>query len=590
MKNSSSDYLNGTDLFISYIGNKNFSFHTEYFDLKVWENGVDGSNGDFLTSKVTKPTCSARGYTTHTCSCCGYSYKDAYTSKTEHKFTAWTVSSSPSCEADGVETRKCSVCDVTETRSISATGHSHIAVITTPTCTDKGYTTYNCYCGDGYISNYVDAIGHSFGNWYITLEPTCLEKGTERRDCTVCDYFETRDLNALGHDITVHEVKSRTCVEIGWNEYETCSRCDYTTYVEIPASGHSYEYVVTTPTCTEKGTERRDCTRCDHYEILEIASLGHDTVHHESKTPTCTESGWESYETCLVCDYTTFEDIPASGHIYQSVITAPTCTKEGYTTFVCYCGDTYVTDYVSALGHDTVLYDLKNPTCIDAGWDAYESCVRCEYTTFSEIPPIGHDTILHEAKNPTCTESGWDEYETCVRCSYSTYTHVPALGHSFGEWITTLEPTCTAIGLERRNCSVCRRYENRVATATGHDNVRHEAKSPTCTEVGWDAYVTCTRCNYTTYKEIPAKGHGHIEGICIVCGEPDPDCGNYIFGDLDGDGKINAKDANILIRIVAGTIIPSAVQRKAADVNNDGRVNSIDANLIVRIAAGLTAT
>ncbi len=43
----------------------------------------------------------------------------------------------------------------------------------------------------------------------------------------------------------------------------------------------------------------------------------------------------------------------------------------------------------------------------------------------------------------------------------------------------------------------------------GHDLVMHEAKVPTCTEFGWEAYETCTRCAHTTYVELPATGHSY---------------------------------------------------------------------------------
>ena len=45
--------------------------------------------------------------------------------------------------------------------------------------------------------------------------------------------------------------------------------------------------------------------------------------------------------------------------------------------------------------------------------------------------------------------------------------------------------------------------------ALGHDLEHHEAKAPTCTEIGWSAYDTCNRagCGYTTYAQIPAPGH-----------------------------------------------------------------------------------
>ena len=78
--------------------------------------------------------------------------------------------------------------------------HSYAAVITKPTCTEKGYTTYTCTCGESYKDNYVNALGHSFGAWTQTKASTCTAKGTETRYCSGCDKTETRDVKALGHD------------------------------------------------------------------------------------------------------------------------------------------------------------------------------------------------------------------------------------------------------------------------------------------------------------------------------------------------------------------------------------------------------
>ncbi len=63
--------------------------------------------------------------------------------------------------------------------------------------------------------------------------------------------------------------------------------------------------------------------------------------------------------------------------------------------------------------------------------------------------------------------------------------------------------------------------ETIVVSALGHDTINHEAQAPTCTEVGWEAYETCSRCDYTTYVEIPATGHTYssdCDTICNVCG------------------------------------------------------------------------
>ncbi len=64
---------------------------------------------------------------------------------------------------------------------------------------------------------------------------------------------------------------------------------------------------------------------------------------------------------------------------------------------------------------------------------------------------------------------------------------------------------------------------NVVAGYEEHTLVHHDAKAPTCTEPGWEEYVTCEGCAYTTYKEIPATGHTYEDGVCVDCGKDDPD-------------------------------------------------------------------
>ena len=128
--------------------------------------------------------------------------------------------------------------------------------------------------------------------------------------------------------------------------------------------------------------------------------------------------------------------------------------------------------------------------------------------------------IIHR---PYKREIGWYAYDTCSRCDYTTYVEIPANGHSYSEWEVILDPTCTEIGMERRDCEVCDHYETRDVVALGHDGINHEAQAPTCTEIGWHAYVTCSRCEYTTYVEIAALGHDEIghsakEPTCTTIG------------------------------------------------------------------------
>ena len=59
--------------------------------------------------------------------------------------------------------------------------------MTQPTCTEQGYTTYACHCGDSYASDYVDPVGHVWSDWQDTVP------GKEERSCTACGETESRD-------------------------------------------------------------------------------------------------------------------------------------------------------------------------------------------------------------------------------------------------------------------------------------------------------------------------------------------------------------------------------------------------------------
>ena len=87
---------------------------------------------------------------------------------------------------------------------------------------------------------------------------------------------------------------------------------------------------------------------------------------------------------------------------------------------------------IPALGHEIVHHEAKAATCTEIGWNEYDTCSRCDYTTYVEIPALGHDLVHHDAQAATCTAIGWNAYDTCTRCDYTTYVEIPALGHDIG--------------------------------------------------------------------------------------------------------------------------------------------------------------
>lgn len=161
--------------------------------------------------------------------------------------------------------------------------------------------------------------------------------------------------------------------------------------------------------------------------------------------------------------------------------------------------------------HDLIPHEAKAPTCTEKGWNAYETCSRCDHTTYTELPALNHDLEQHVAKAPTCTAIGWDAYEACSRCDYTTRTELPALKHDF-VYYKAKDPTCTEPGCDAyETCSRCDYTTYVERPALNHALVNHDAKAPTCTEIGWDAYKTCSRCK-DSYTADPTDQLGHKFG------------------------------------------------------------------------------
>ena len=255
----------------------------------------------------------------------------------------------------------------------------------------------------------------------------------------------------------------------------------------------------------------------------------------------CTETGREAYWKCKKCAKRLFSDeagtheisnpveINASGHDLKKVEKkAPTCTEIGWEAYDT-CSHCNYTTYVELpkLNHDLEHHEAKAATCTEIGWDAYDTCKRegCTYSTYVELPKLNHDLEHHEAKAATCTGIGWEAYDTCKRegCNYSTYKEIAALNHDL-EHHEAKAATCTEIGWEAYD--TCKREGCTYSTykeiaALNHDLEHHEAQAATCTEIGWEAYDICKRegCNYTTYKELPALGHedSNNDHLCDAC-------------------------------------------------------------------------
>ena len=169
--------------------------------------------------------------------------------------------------------------------------------------------------------------------------------------------------------------------------------------------------------------------------------------------------------------------------------------------------------------HALVHHEAQAPTCTGIGWDAYNTCSRCNYTTtYQELPALNHDLEQHDAKAPTCTGIGWDAYETCSRCNHTTRTELPALNHDYQA--VTVEPTCETDGYTVFTCTRCKDSY----TADPTDQLGHQFgawspngtgfQSASCLRDGC-AHTGSTDCRKFTFRT--AEGETLI--FCPVCGQ-----------------------------------------------------------------------
>ena len=260
-------------------------------------------------------------------------------------------------------------------------------------------------------------------------------------------------------------------------------------------------------------TECPNCHNDGNVSYLKVHTGG-------TETPTCTKG-----KTCEKCGAEYGEKDPNNHDLVHHDAKAPSCTEIGWNAYEACSRCNYTTTYqeLPALNHALEQHEAQAPTCTEIGWDAYETCSRCDYTTRKELPALNHALEQHEAQAPTCTEIGWDAYETCSRCDYTTRKELPALNHDFVHH-EAKAPTCTEKGWAYDTCSRfgCNYTTRKELPALNHNLVQHEAKAPTCTEIGWNAYETCSRCDYTTYAEQPALNHDYqavtVEPTCETDG------------------------------------------------------------------------
>lgn len=275
------------------------------------------------------------------------------------------------------------------------------------TCTTAGETTYTAKFAKEWAATQIKsnadipATGHTFNDVIYSWNED-FTSCAARRDCKFCKHTEETKA-----EIRKQVVKKATCTEAGSMDYTAVFKLVWAATqkktAEIVAAGHTPVVdKAVVPTCTLSGkTEGSHCSVCGVVikEQEEVAAVGHTPAVDKAVEPTCTLKGKTEGSHCSVCQeiLVAQKEINALGHKEVLVEEMPaTCTQDGHGEGkVCsVCGEyTVIPTVKKATGHSLIYVEAKQPTLGCVGWDAYEKCQRCKYTTYVEIPALEIPTI-----------------------------------------------------------------------------------------------------------------------------------------------------------------------------------------------------
>ena len=315
--------------------------------------------------------------------------------------------------------------------------HSYEAVVTAPTCTEGGYTTYTCECGESYIADETPALGHDFVDGFCTrcgeYEPkepdvegifAVVSGGMIRNyNDRINTHGNVHVIIPKGEDMTLFYAEAKDAI--------TVMHPQRGELLEVVRSENGKSFTISEETLNSAITTLPKDYLLSSQQIT-LYNPNSDVVWVQV---TDGSNGTNSYNMIIEL-VPVGADCPGTpldhAHNYEAVITAPTCTEGGYTTYTCECGDSYIGDYVDALGHTEEIIPGKEATCTETGLTEGKKCSVCgEITVQQEVV----DALGHDFAEGTCTRCGEadPDYVTVIATGWSGYT----------TWVLTSDGTLT---------------------------------------------------------------------------------------------------------------------------------------------------
>ncbi len=303
--------------------------------------------------------------------------------------------------------------------------HSFNSVVTKATCTKDGYTTYTCTsCFYSYKADEVTASGHKYTNGI----------------CEICKAVQPSETQSF---IDFTNTDSRTVCNSQQQVWEQNS----ITVTNNQTSGSSAVANYSNPARFYKNSELI-------ISYSDMIKLEINCVGLESKYV----SGWLDVVGATATEKDGIVTIVFNSPVDSLVYTSLSSQSRAYSIAIYSAAETEECKHTN-----TKVEGALAATCTAEGHTGRTVCLACGETidVGETIPMAEHSKVSHGQKAPSCTEKGWNAYETCSHCDYTTYVEIPSNGHKYGEWIQTVAPGSGTNGEERRDCANCDHYETR---------------------------------------------------------------------------------------------------------------------------------
>ena len=541
----------------------------------VWSDPHEHVAGEWIIDVA--PTCQSTGSKHKECTTCHEVLETAVMPFAGHSFVQ-TAFADPTCTVDGYVDYVCNTpgCNATKHQVIYAEGHrygddnvcdicgesfevhehDYVVVEVPATCQSVGYTVYTCSCGHTYRANYIEQLGHKWGEGVVTVAPTCTTDGEKTYTCSECQAVNIVKIEAA-HTWTEVSRVEKTCTTNGSISKE-CSVC-HATEVEVIPAGHEWNEgtPVIEATCTEPGVQRCTCTVCGLTSDLAVAKLGHHMVNG-----VCTRCG------AIIPDIVTPDDDHLEYGMYFDV-----------DDIISDYGPDYINEYGVLLDYNSDARLKKVAVYLTQDGTMWRRCIAVVGENISYATYVPYLSYNEEIKY-TGLNSAWintfklSPNSDGIWC-YSNYTTIgvnlqdaqgnlllslydigqagaktriftnleeminwlkedsDCINHTPGEWIVDAEATCCEDGSKHALCTICGLLAKvEVIPATGAIESGWIVDSnPTCVDNGAQ-HKECTLCHKVLVQEViyatgihtPSEWIVDLEATCCENGAQHKDC------------------------------------------------------------------